>query len=144
MLQGFGNGADHKIYFAEFNSYGLGVINYPDSLGASCHYVDQGYATDEEVTLGLPNTISGPVQIVAPPVADFQSSKTVICANDCINFTDLVLMQLHGNGALREQMIQQALYKILKPFVMQRQALIMSLSLHLMQEEMIRLRSQII
>ena len=85
-----------KIYSAHANTY-LSVINYPNSLGISCGYVaDYINLNGHSANYGLPNFVdsydySNSIYScsVAPPIASFQSSDTVICANDCVNYTDL-------------------------------------------------------
>ncbi|MEP7168866.1 MAG: T9SS type A sorting domain-containing protein [Bacteroidota bacterium] len=47
---------DGKIYAAEYNTQFLGVINYPDSSGISCNYVDNAVSlAGKTCRLGLPN-----------------------------------------------------------------------------------------
>jgi hypothetical protein len=49
-------GQNGKIYHAKYNAQYLGVINYPDSLGLACDYVDDGvFLAGKTTGIGLPN-----------------------------------------------------------------------------------------
>ncbi|HKR07155.1 MAG TPA: T9SS type A sorting domain-containing protein [Bacteroidia bacterium] len=52
-------GPDRKIYVARNDKYFLGVINYPDSSGSSCNYVDTAVSLGvNRSRVGLPNFVT--------------------------------------------------------------------------------------
>jgi len=85
-------GPDGKIYVARYSSSMLGVINYPDSLGLACNYVDQAVSLSGTCELGLPNCFPSVFYTPQPalPTASFFSSDTAFCTEtgECINFFD--------------------------------------------------------
>ncbi|MBI3501241.1 MAG: gliding motility-associated C-terminal domain-containing protein [Bacteroidetes bacterium] len=92
--------SDGKIYCATEVTPWIGVINSPNTLGAGCNYVVQGFNVDPNANgyycmLGLPNFIASyfypgfpSIPACAALVGIFSISDTVLCKNDCISFTD--------------------------------------------------------
>jgi len=80
---------DGKIYVAKKNIGFLAVINYPDSLGAACNFVDNAVSLGGNACfLGLPNFITSYFKEKSKPISSFIISDSTICAGDCISFTD--------------------------------------------------------
>jgi len=100
-IYGLQLGPDNKIYASISATPFLGVVNSPNTVGIGCNYVGMGVNLDPTsigimTMLGLPGFIASyfhPSFPNLPPcpavVANFQNSDTVLCENDCINFTDL-------------------------------------------------------
>lgn len=100
-IYGLQIGPDNKIYASIEVTPFLGVVNSPNTVGIGCNYNGMGVNLDPSsmgimTMLGLPGFIASyfnPAFPNLPPcpsvVANFQSSDTVICENDCINFTDI-------------------------------------------------------
>jgi type IX secretion system substrate protein len=71
---------DGKIYVAEHNTSFLGVINYPDSSGSACNYVDNAVSLSGKICqIGLPNFItsyflSTGISNLQLPTSNFQIS----------------------------------------------------------------------
>ena len=92
--------SDGKIYCATEVTPWIGVINSPNTVGAGCNYVVQGFNVDPSSNgyycmLGLPNFIASyfypgfpTIPACANLVGNFSSSDTVLCKNECINFID--------------------------------------------------------
>jgi PKD repeat protein len=82
--------SDGKIYMAEYGSFWLGVINYPDSLGVDCNFVDQGFLMSGGLNgLGLPNNFPGfYIGLSAGPTAALAVSDTEVCQKFCLSFFD--------------------------------------------------------
>ncbi|MBL0054207.1 MAG: hypothetical protein IPP29_23365 [Bacteroidetes bacterium] len=85
------SGPDGKIYFTDYQLSSLGVINYPDSLGLSCNVVDFSIPLGSGASqIGLPNYLAPkytPLNVA--PVVNLQSSDTIFCEKQCIDFNDL-------------------------------------------------------
>jgi len=78
-------GPDGKIYITRAGSNFLGVINNPNTLGAGCNYVANGFNISPGTNqYGLPSFITS---FMAPPMAPITS--TVNCLN--VNFTSPTL-----------------------------------------------------
>lgn len=100
-------GPDGKIYVALYQSSFLGVINYPDSGGVACNYVDNAVSLNGKTCkLGLPNFITSHflpkgisslqpptsgLQIFPNPVTtEFQISNYQFQKGDEIRITDML------------------------------------------------------
>ena len=88
-------GPDGRIYVCRFNMPFLGVVASPDVLGAGCNFDPNGFDVSDGGNLltfgmlGLPNTYSFGNPCGEPELeASFTPSETVICAGDCITFTE--------------------------------------------------------
>jgi PKD repeat protein len=80
---------DGKIYVVRYSEYFLGVINNPDSIGAACNYVSNGFSTSpNDNYLGLPNYVTSwfATQVSSP--SSFTASDTSVCEKFCIDFND--------------------------------------------------------
>lgn len=82
---------DGKIYLVRYSEYYLGVINEPDSLGAACDYVSNGFSTSpNDNYLGLPNYVTSwyyqPNDTI--PQINFSAGSAVICEKFCTQFFD--------------------------------------------------------
>lgn len=87
QLQALQNAPDGKMYVARRNTQNLGVINFPDSLGHACAYVDIGPSVGTATILGgLPNFVSNyfrqkPTfsQSVSCNTSSFHANVTGLC-----------------------------------------------------------------
>lgn len=81
---------DGKIYATKKGESSLGIINFPDSLGLSCNYIDTGFFIGaNKATSGLPNFNESIFDTSVYPyevVADFIFSNT--CVGFATQFTD--------------------------------------------------------
>jgi hypothetical protein len=81
---------DGKIYIVPTSADSLSVVNYPDSAGLACNFVVAGlYLGGRLNDHGLPNIVVKASSPCAAPVSFFAAADTVLCANECINFTNL-------------------------------------------------------
>ena len=84
-------GPDQKVYAAIDNAPYLGVVNDPNTLGASCNFVENGVWLGGKATgIGLPPTLvfSSCLSNINVQAA-FTSSDTTICEKFCLDFFDL-------------------------------------------------------
>jgi len=82
---------DGKMYVARNGGAYLAVVNFPDSLGVACNFVDNGfYLNGGASSYGLPNF---PENTFAPDIPPsqfnhFAASDTMVCEKFCVNFFD--------------------------------------------------------
>jgi PKD repeat protein len=83
-------GKDHRIYVAKANEPFLGVIYYPDTLGVDAFYQNNDLPLGGNTSyMGLPNFNASYFRVDAVPDARFRSDDSTICANSCVQFTDM-------------------------------------------------------
>ncbi len=88
-FQGMQLAPDGKLYLAHNGGFYLGVVNYPDSLGAPSNYVDTGfYLGGQTCGYGLPGFVENLFMENIAPVALF-SAPNHICPGTCTNFINL-------------------------------------------------------
>ncbi|MBK8845170.1 MAG: T9SS type A sorting domain-containing protein [Bacteroidetes bacterium] len=83
---------DFKIYAAHRDNNTLGVIDQPDSAALNCSYIDNAvYFSGNICASGLPNFVPDYVFPITAtiPTANLQSSDTIFCEKQSINFFDL-------------------------------------------------------
>ncbi len=85
-------GPDGRIYVAHKSDH-LGVITNPNARGLACGYVHEGFDLAGGNSMkGLPNFVVGlydtTLETCKPPVAQFTLGDTLICAGECISYTD--------------------------------------------------------
>jgi hypothetical protein len=81
-------GPDGKIYVAQYVSYYVGVINFPDSVGTACDWNE--YAVNlspGQCQLGLPNFVVN-IAFSPPGATAFGSATPEICQKFCLDFLD--------------------------------------------------------
>jgi hypothetical protein len=81
---------DRKIYVGQQTNNGyIGVINFPDSAGMSCNYVDNGvYLNGKMSGWGL-NNLMEYGNYCSAVAANFASSDTLVCEKSCLDFYDM-------------------------------------------------------
>jgi PKD repeat protein len=85
-------GPDGKIYCSLYTATHLGVINYPNLLGAACGYVDNGPSLNgRSCYLGLPNYNQSIFNANPSPQSGFTASDSAICQKFCMSFYDTSL-----------------------------------------------------
>lgn len=86
---------DNKIYTSHYLKNYLGVINFPDSIGNACNYVDTGFVINEQCRLGLPNAIAGGlISNNSSPIAAMTSENN-ICESSCVS---LINQSINANS----------------------------------------------
>ena len=95
-------GVDGKIYYARSRKSHLGVINFPDKIGAACQYISEGVqlAAGTTISEGLPPFIQSffsPVKIVDSETQSINltTGRTEICIGESLNIEP----ELEGTAA---------------------------------------------
>ena len=89
-------GPDGKIYVSLYNEGVLGVINYPDSSGVSCNYIETGVSLNGKFCqTGLPNFITSyflptGISILQPPTSNFQISPNPASDKITVSFGETI------------------------------------------------------
>ena len=80
---------NRKIYVGHNQANYIGVINFPDSAGTACNYIDNGvYLGGKTSSWGLNNLMEYGNYCIAV-TSGFSSSDTMVCEKSCIDFFDL-------------------------------------------------------
>jgi PKD repeat protein len=83
---------DGKLYVSRNGYSYLAVIEYPDSLGAACGFIDDGFYLGGNYSAyglpGFPESVLVPDTNEINPVA-FAVSDTIVCQKFCVDFSDL-------------------------------------------------------
>ena len=88
-LQAMQNAPDGKLYIARNGSGYLAVINYPDSLGGACDFIDNGFnLSGNSSAYGLPGFVEDIFNQNVLPQSNFIASDTDVCEKFCIDFFD--------------------------------------------------------